>query len=199
MLPKWEDNFSVYNAKIDEQHKKLFEMAAHVERISDRAVSKAEVKNLLADFFSYMKEHFYDEEKYMASIGYPDLPAHKNIHKDIIQTMIELIQDIKSTNDLKEKLYVVAKNWLLEHILFEDMKVANYRRSLLATDDGSEVTFEVEEEEAQSNKAQTYLYSCECEGKLHDVPYNIHKKIKSGKNTFNCKVCKKPIKLHQIV
>lgn len=199
MLPKWENQFSVYNARIDEQHKKLFELAAHVEQISDRAVSKGEIKDLLADFFSYMKDHFYDEEKYMEVIGYPDLASHRAIHKGIVQTMIELIQNIKTTNDLKEKLYVVAKQWLLEHILYEDMKVATYRRSLLATDDGQDVEFKLDDEEQKNQEAKTYLYKCECKGKVHDVPLNIHKKIQSGKKNFNCKVCKKPIKFHEIV
>ncbi len=194
MLPKWDNEFSVYNARVDEQHKKLFELAAHVERISDRAVSKAEIKDLLADFFSYMKDHFYDEEKYMDMISYPELAAHKAIHKNIVQTMIELIQNIKSTNDLKEKLYIIAKQWLLEHILYEDMKVAQYRRSLLSTDDGNEVEFKLEEEQ----EVKIYLYKCACNGKIHDVPYNIHKKIQSGKKNFNCKICKKSIKFHEI-
>ncbi|EIA78391.1 bacteriohemerythrin, partial [Campylobacter coli] len=62
MLPKWDSSFSVHNAKIDDQHKKLFELAAKVEIVSDRSVSKNEVKELLAEFFNYMKDHFNDEE-----------------------------------------------------------------------------------------------------------------------------------------
>ncbi len=27
MLPKWDNSYSVHNAKIDEQHKKLFKLA----------------------------------------------------------------------------------------------------------------------------------------------------------------------------
>lgn len=71
MLPKWDNSYSVHNAKIDEQHKKLFKLAAKVEVVSDRSVSKNEVKELLAEFFNYMKDHFNDEEKYMQLIGYP--------------------------------------------------------------------------------------------------------------------------------
>lgn len=69
MLPRWDNSYSVHNAKIDEQHKKLFELAAKVEVVSDRSVSKNEVKELLAEFFNYMKDHFNDEEKYMQLIG----------------------------------------------------------------------------------------------------------------------------------
>lgn len=92
MLPKWDNSYSVHNAKIDEQHKKLFELAAKVEVVSDRSVSKNEVKELLAEFFNYMKDHFNDEEKYMQLIGYPNLEEHRKIHKEIIQTMINLIK-----------------------------------------------------------------------------------------------------------
>lgn len=73
MLPKWDDSFSVHNAKIDKQHKKLFELAAKVEMVSDKAVSKNDVKDLLAEFFNYMKDHFNDEEKYMHLINYQNL------------------------------------------------------------------------------------------------------------------------------
>lgn len=45
--------------------------------------------------------------------------------------MSYLIQNIKTTNDLKENLYTVSKKWLLEHILYEDMKVEQYRSSSL--------------------------------------------------------------------
>ncbi|TQR29194.1 hemerythrin family non-heme iron protein [Campylobacter sp. MIT 99-7217] len=197
MLPKWDNNYSVYNARVDEQHKRLFELAAEVEKIWDRPVSKGEVKDLLAEFFNYMKEHFHDEEQYMKMIGYPELEDHKRIHKEIIQTMIDLIKDIKTTNDLKEKLYAIAKKWLLEHILFEDMKVSQWRRESLSTGDGKEVHFE-EEESAHESHSEIYLYSCKCEGKVHDVPLAIHKKIQKGA-TFNCKTCQSPIKFSKVV
>lgn len=54
-----------------------------------------------------MKEHFHDEEEFMQEIQYPRLYEHKQMHKNIIHEMFQLIQNIKSTNDLKEKLYSI--------------------------------------------------------------------------------------------
>ncbi|MBS4313095.1 bacteriohemerythrin [Campylobacter vulpis] len=197
MLPKWDESFSVHNAKIDKQHKKLFELAAKVEMVSDKAVSKNDVKDLLAEFFNYMKDHFNDEEKYMHLINYPELEAHRKIHKEIIQTMINLIKDIKSTNDLKEKLYIVAKKWLLEHILYEDMKVQKWRSAGISDDGGGEVSFELSEDE-DTDKEQIYLYICDCGGKIHDVPYTIHQKMELQGKKFICKNCKQAIRFHKI-
>ena len=83
MLPKWCDEYSIDNPMIDEQHKKLFELAGAVEDIAEHAVSKRKVKELLSDFFHYMRDHFSDEEKYMESINYPELEPHRKIHKEI--------------------------------------------------------------------------------------------------------------------
>ncbi len=196
MLPKWDKTFSVHNAKIDEQHKKLFELAGKVEYLIDKPVYKDEIKNLLAEFFNYMKDHFYEEERYMELIKYPDIETHKKIHKHIIQSMIELIKNIKSTNDLKEKLYLAVKKWLLEHMLYEDMKVEQYRRSSLASEDDKEVSFEEEGDEELENAV--YLYICKCSGAIHDVPFGIHEKIKLQGKKFKCKKCREALEFYKV-
>ncbi|WP_139452950.1 bacteriohemerythrin [Campylobacter armoricus] len=184
MLPKWCDKYSIHNDEIDKQHKKLFELAANVEMISDKPIHKGQIKFLLADFFNYMKEHFAEEEKYMAKIGYPELPNHQKIHKSIIQSMIDLIQNIKSTNDLKEKLNVIASKWLLEHILREDMKIEKWHQGQLGK------TNTTNKDEKQKN----YEYICSCPGKIHKVPYEIHQKISSSNASYKCKTCQEAIK-----
>lgn len=200
MIPKWDDSFSVRNEMVDEQHKELFRLAGEMEEIFDKPVSREHVKELLAEFFNYMKTHFADEEKYMQEIGYPELEHHKMLHKDIVQKMIDLIKSIKTTNDLKEKLYVVAKEWLLEHILYEDMKVAEFRGggATLASDNAAsfeDFKWEDDEEESEEEKLR-YYYTCGCAGKIHDVPYKIHKGLEEG-GKLECKNCKKNIKFHK--
>ncbi|HEF6132339.1 TPA: bacteriohemerythrin [Campylobacter jejuni] len=196
LIPTWNEKYSIHDTMIDIQHQKLFELAGKVEYLIDKPVYKDEIKNLLAEFFNYMKDHFYEEERYMELIKYPDIETHKKIHKHIIQSMIDLIKNIKSTNDLKEKLYTVSKKWLLEHILYEDMKVEQYRRSSLASEDDGEVSFEEVKEEKDDENA-VYLYTCECVGQMHDVPFGIHQKIQLKGVKFKCKKCKEAIQFYK--
>lgn len=44
MLPEWDQKYSINNEKIDEQHKKLFELAFKIEEISDRPIYQVELK-----------------------------------------------------------------------------------------------------------------------------------------------------------
>ncbi|EDP8438471.1 TPA: bacteriohemerythrin [Campylobacter jejuni] len=196
LIPTWNEKYSIHDTMIDIQHQKFFELAGKVEYLIDKPVYKDEIKNLLAEFFNYMKDHFYQEERYMELIKYPDIETHKKIHKHIIQSMIELIKNIKSANDLKEKLYLAVKKWLLEHILYEDMKVEQYRRSSLASEDDKEVSFEEEGDEELENAV--YLYICKCSGAIHDVPFGIHEKIKLQGKKFKCKKCREALEFYKV-
>ncbi|EKK2464891.1 hemerythrin family protein, partial [Campylobacter jejuni] len=169
LIPTWNEKYSIHDTMIDIQHQKLFELAGKVESAVYKFVKREELKEILTELFNYMKEHFDNEEQYMQEIHYPYLNEHKIMHKNIIRDMSYLIQNIKTTNDLKEKLYLAVKKWLLEHILYEDMKVEQYRRSSLASEDDKEVSFEEEGDEELENAV--YLYICKCSGAIHDVPF----------------------------
>lgn len=186
LIPTWNEKYSIHDTMIDIQHQKLFELADKVESAVYKFVKREELKEILTELFNYMKEHFNNEEQYMQEIHYPYLNEHKIMHKNIIRDMSYLIQNIKTTNDLKEKLYTIMSEWLLEHILYEDMKVEQYRRSSLASEDDGEVSFEEVKEEKDDENA-VYLYTCECVGQMHDVPFGIHQKIQLKGVKFKCK------------
>ncbi|EAL8801523.1 hemerythrin family protein [Campylobacter jejuni] len=196
LIPVWDEKYSINDEKIDAQHQKLFELAAKIENAVYKFVQRDELKEILTELFNYMKEHFSNEEDYMQEIHYPYLNEHKIMHKNIIHDMSYLIQNIKTTNDLKEKLYLAVKKWLLEHILYEDMKVEQYRRSSLASEDDKEVSFEEEGDEELENAV--YLYICKCSGAIHDVPFGIHEKIKLQGKKFKCKKCREALEFYKV-
>ena len=87
---------------------------------ANKNISREEIRNIVVEFFEYMKEHFKDEQEYMDLIGYPYLKEHTMIHKDIIASMASLIKTFKNVNDLKENLSLIAEKWLVDHILKDD-------------------------------------------------------------------------------
>lgn len=194
MLPRWSDDYSIDNPSIDAQHKRLFELACAVEEVSDRSVSKKKIKDMLTEFFHYMKNHFADEEAYMEQINYPELEPHRRIHKEIIQSMVHLISSVKTTNDLKERLYIISKKWLLEHILYEDMKITEFLRNPPVLDALHESDDGISYIDDESTPSEGYFYSCGCAEKLHNVSLDIHQKIQVADKEVRCRDCDEAIK-----
>ncbi len=73
MIPVWDDKYSVGNNGIDKQHKKLFELAKKSYIYANKNISREDIRNIITEFFEYMKEHFRDEEIYLELIEYPYL------------------------------------------------------------------------------------------------------------------------------
>lgn len=84
---------------------------------------------VLRELLEYTKEHFKDEEEYMQSISFPRLEAHRAIHQDIIRDMVSAVTRVQNLNDLKDEIAKIAKNWLLVHIIKEDMQIEKFRRN----------------------------------------------------------------------
>ena len=177
MLPDWSDEFSVHHEIIDQQHQTLFVLAHKAYRVANSPSSANEVKTILTEFFDYMKTHFRDEEQYMQIIGYPRLEEHRKIHRKIVAEMADMVQHIGSIEVLKEMIATIAKDWLLTHILQEDMLIEKYRK-----------------ESAKSSPSQKfYIYTCACPGKEHKLTESMHLFVKNTAQNVRCKECQQDI------
>lgn len=195
MLPTWEDNFSIHNEDIDKQHQILFDLAQRAYTMGNKYISKEQIKEVLTEFFEYMKVHFRDEEQYMEQIGYPKLEEHKLLHKYIIKDMKDTIINIHSVNDMKEKLSVMSKEWLLNHILQEDMEIEKFRVTQFLQKEQKEEGGREEECIAEEEQEPTqFEYICSCPGKIHILSREFHYKIVLEGKNYKCKKCHKPIR-----
>ncbi len=75
----------------------------------------------------YVKIHFTFEEDFMGSIKYPDLSPHHKMHTDFR----EYVQKIHEKDLLHDKInsgeiISYLKDWLKNHILSEDKKIAEF-------------------------------------------------------------------------
>jgi len=126
MISKWDNKYSLHVEKIDNQHKELFRLSAIVESL-DKQTTKEEIKKLLNSFFTYMRNHFEDEENYMKSIGYPLLKQHHILHHEIIEEFTKLIKENHSIENLEKQMKIATKKWLIDHILENDLKIEKWR------------------------------------------------------------------------
>ena len=212
MLLEWDDKYSVKNYLIDEQHKKLFELANMADNMIGKQTDPVEIKKILVALFEYMRTHFHDEEAYMQSINFPYLSVHKEHHREIVTEMTFLIKNMKY--DFKQQLAIITEQWLLRHILQEDMKIGEFQQEILTktrkeqhdssmTEDNILENSFIESEYSSQSQPDNYpnintakavkknsvlhIYSCMC-GKVYNISPSIHTKIQSGHPIF-CKHC----------
>ena len=91
----WNSKYVLGIETIDKQHKHLFELANRVFQLEDND-KKEDIRELLLEFSNYMSTHFKDEEEYMDSIDFPELEYHKKLHQSIIDTLADIVKNVKS-------------------------------------------------------------------------------------------------------
>jgi len=132
MAIEWTPNLTVGVSSIDDQHKKLFEMADQLFEAGRNNKSKEFIAEMLDFLDKYTKQHFQSEETYMKSIGYPGLDNQKKLHSDFINALAKLRKDFTESGGniiviLNANQMVV--DWLLKHISGEDKKIGDFARS----------------------------------------------------------------------
>lgn len=124
----WDKAYSVDHEKIDNEHKRLFEIAREIYKYSN---DSRKIISIVKELVKYTKFHFLNEENYMKSIEYKNLNEHKKIHIQIVQKLNTIIKEINNT-PMEQTLFLLKKfinEDILEHILIEDKKVHHSRKT----------------------------------------------------------------------
>lgn len=122
---KWKDEYSVGVEKIDEQHKRLFEIANEAYEILNNEFytdKYDKIVEILKELEDYTVFHFNDEEEYMKQIGYKKFFTHKIEHEEFVQK-IKNVDLGKVDCDQDKYLLDIMNfivNWLVNHILEKD-------------------------------------------------------------------------------
>jgi hemerythrin len=124
----WKQDYVLGVQVIDEQHKKLFEIAERAYGLLKddfRTDKYDEIVRIIGELKEYTIFHFKTEEEYMMSIGYRKLLSHKVFHNDFIENINNVkLSNIDNNQDeyIMELLGFVAK-WIDEHILEQDKQI----------------------------------------------------------------------------
>jgi hemerythrin len=118
----WNERYEFGNDKIDAQHRTLFDLGNRIQQISDD-----EITACIMELYKYATRHFRDEEAVMRTIGYSDLNHHKALHDKFISDL-NFITRIPG-NDLLDRVTHFLHEWLIDHIIREDRKIAGFFKS----------------------------------------------------------------------
>jgi len=128
-LFQWNDSFSVGNAEIDDQHKKLFQLADQFHDAMAHGKGKQALQETLQELIDYTKHHFACEEKLMQKTAYPQYKEHKAEH-DLLTSKVTKFRDDLAGDKVVVTIDVLEflRGWLASHIGDMDRKVGEYMR-----------------------------------------------------------------------
>lgn len=120
----WLPENAVGVREIDDDHVQLFALANEVFRATTR--DDADFRPIALRLFSYARTHFTREEALMASIGYPDLAKHRRRHDRFTEMLGRIMDPAVRPEEVGEKLRLFMLEWVLRHILSEDLRIAKH-------------------------------------------------------------------------
>lgn len=122
---EFKDEFLTGIEMIDNEHRKLFEIAnelydlRHEEFIPDKYDN---IRKILEELKDYTMIHFEHEEEYMKSIGYKRMFTQLSQHNALREIINEWDLDAIDENqdDAIDEMLNTVTDWLVNHILNQD-------------------------------------------------------------------------------
>lgn len=130
---EWDESYSVKNQAIDDQHKAWIAIfnRLHNAILSDEKKGCETIgADALKAMLDYTEHHFTFEEEYLGKINYPELVAHRRLHRDFSSQIYQYNEEIcQGVLILNTQIIKIIKNWLVDHIREEDKKYSVYADS----------------------------------------------------------------------
>ena len=122
-LIAWKDDYSVNNEILDNHHKELFRI---INELYDDCLNVDNVNCLgpkLDDLVSYSKYHINAEEQFMKDKGYKDYENHIVLHSQFVRKINDVYVNYPQNElEASRDLIIFLGNWILNHIIKEDLK-----------------------------------------------------------------------------
>ncbi len=123
---------TVANPRIDNDHKYLISLINAIEAAVNCGLDKRVLLGHIAELFAYTEEHFKKEENIQADIKFPHKETHKKEHENLVIQLNAIRANLKNPQNAEfyqsavQSLFDTLRDWLLNHILEEDLKMREY-------------------------------------------------------------------------
>ncbi len=123
----WKEIYSIGVKEIDDQHKKLLQIANTFLKARLEEKETEVLKETFVNLIDYTKYHFETEEKHMEKNKYDGLTEQKRQHQMLIKQIVQVLNHLKAGETYAvDELENLLKNWLVKHILDHDKKYGDF-------------------------------------------------------------------------
>ncbi len=119
----WNERFSVGVRAMDAQHKRLIDLINALRASEDMGIAFDTIMGM----FDYASVHFRAEEDLLRRAGYSELATQAREHKVFLDKAVEFSRKDLTDPRIGTDIILFLRDWLLHHILEEDMK---YKRCI---------------------------------------------------------------------
>ena len=130
----WNDNLSVGNATLDEDHKRLFIIFNELSSAMKEGRANKIILSIIDQLIDYTRSHFDREEEMMSRCSYPGLDTQKKEHSLFMakakDSRHRYIREASNTQAIEILEFI--KKWLVEHIQKSDRAYAPYVKDMKA-------------------------------------------------------------------
>ncbi len=119
-LIEWSSILSSGHQEIDNQHRKLIEIANRLNQAMVVGAGRAACGKLLDELIDYTVNHFSFEERLMTTHHYDQKEEHVASHRRLVEDVSRFKQRYQSGESMTVELMVFLRDWLIKHILKVD-------------------------------------------------------------------------------
>lgn len=124
---QWNQELSINIAEVDAQHSTLVDMVNNLYDSMTAGSDEAVLLNTVNRMANYTVEHFSTEERHMEKYNDPGMPAHKEEHRDFVEKVLQVEEDLKSGRVvLSMDILNFLSSWLVTHINGTDKKMGAF-------------------------------------------------------------------------
>jgi hemerythrin-like metal-binding protein len=119
----WNDSYSVKVAVCDQQHMRLFDIINKLADAMRMGKGQDVVNQVVTELLDYTNTHFQDEEALLQKANYPQLEAHREMHR----IFVKKVQSLQSQAQMGKRvnaaqLLSLIRDWLVNHIQKTDKR-----------------------------------------------------------------------------
>lgn len=119
----WRTEWNSGNRMIDRQHRELLDMANDLMDTVMTETRSASLRGALDNLIAHIQHHFWDEERILERIGYPEVASHAQSHVDLLEEASRFEERFVSGAIRTAELFAfIADTVIMGHMLKEDVR-----------------------------------------------------------------------------